>query len=167
MRLLALVLASSVIACTGACTGRGGVDTLPAPASRGADEVVAAARGVVEQWRQAWEVRSVEALGALYADAAEVVLVHQGRAHVGYRAVEAALAARLDGVTGMYVKLDDLQVWAVGDDAAVVSAAITREVSIGATTVKEQGAITMTLAAAADGRWEIVSEHYSFPTTTP
>ena len=41
-------------------------------------EVVAAAKGVIEQWRQAYEVKSFDALAKLYSHDIDLVVVQDG-----------------------------------------------------------------------------------------
>lgn len=153
-----LILATVLLACGGGTRQVTTDETVRAP-----DGAVGAARGVVEQWRQAWEVRSIDALAALYANDLDVIVVDQGRAHLGWTPVETYLSTRLGAAKEVHVKLDDLQVFALGADGAAASAAITREISDGVTAIVEQGVITWSLRADADGKWRIVSEHYSYP----
>lgn len=162
-----LLIACLIVAPALACGGRGGADTTPGRASDPGDPVLAAARGTVEQWRQGWEVRSLDALTAVYRNDLDVVVVHQGRAHLGWSAVEAYLVGQLGPATEVRVKLDDLQVFPLGPGAAAVTAAITREHGQGGVTTTERGVITMTLSEGADGRWRIVTEHYSYPPSAP
>src|SRR5689334_19184687 len=72
-----------------ACPRSGG-DTTPArPATP--KEVVAAARATVEQWRQAYEVRSFDALAKLYAHDLDLVVVQDGVPLIGWQSVEGML----------------------------------------------------------------------------
>src|SRR3569623_2034497 len=89
-----------VLGLTGCPAGKP-AQTTPA-AALAPQEVVSAAKGVIEQWRQAYEVRRFEALAKL-----------------------------------------------------------SREGSVGVTTVSEIGARTLVLRRGADG-WQIVQEHYSY-----
>jgi len=145
-----------------ACGGRAAPET-PASAGRGGD-AVAAARGLVESWRQGWEVRSPDALAKLYPHDLDVILVEQGRAQLGWTAIETYLSTKLAPAKEIHVKLDDLQVFPL-DGGAAVSATMTRETSDGVASVKETGVVTWALRADADGTWRIVSEHYSYPPT--
>ena len=161
MRSFAIVVVVALAACKPSTSG----DTTPDPASP-ADAVTAGARGAVEQWRQAWEVRSVDALGELYAHNLDVIVVEQGRPHLGWTEVQTYLSTKMGGATEIHVKLDDLQVFALGPDAAAASASITREISDGVVNSAETGVVTMALAAGEDGKWRIVAEHYSYPPRT-
>ncbi len=53
-----------------------------------------------------------------------------------------------------------------GTGAAVVTAAMDREVSDGVTTISERGVVTLVLRAEAES-WVVVAEHYSFPPQSP
>src|SRR5512146_2164225 len=57
-------------------------------------EVIAATRGAIEQWRQAYEVRSMEALSKLYAHDLDVVVVTDGLTLIGWSSVEGLLNDR-------------------------------------------------------------------------
>jgi len=163
MRSLAIVL--WVVLTAAACGPAKSGDTTPEPGSPAA-AVTAGARGAVEQWRQAWEVRSVEALGDVYAHNLDVIVVDQGRSYLGWTQVETYLSTKLGAATEVHVKLDDLQIFQLGDGAAAASASIVREISDGVVNNTERGVITMALRADSDGTWRIVSEHYSFPPST-
>jgi ketosteroid isomerase-like protein len=154
-----------VLACVSGCGG-----SQAAPAASGSEtggDVTQGARGLVEQWRQGWELRSVEALGKLYPHDLDVILVEQGRAQRGWTPIELYLSTRLGAAKDVHVKLDDLQVVAAGAAGAAASATITREISDGVATTKETGVVTWTLRAEGDGTWRIIAEHYSYPPTMP
>jgi ketosteroid isomerase-like protein len=139
---------------------RGGGDTTP---SRSATpkEVVASARATIEQWRQAYEVRSLDALDKLYAHDLDVVVVHDGLPIVGWASVEGMLRDRLVRYKKIHIRLKDIQVQSLGEAAAVATAAMTREQGDDVTTVTEYGALTIVLRRAGE-RWLIVTEHYSY-----
>jgi ketosteroid isomerase-like protein len=140
----------------------GGCPPKPAtPAVAPAHDLVGAVQGTIEQWRQAHEVRSLDALARLYAQEPGLVLVQDSTRLVGWAAIEPVLSARLARATAMHVRLADLQIAALGADAAVVSARMTRESTDGATTVTENGVITLALRRAGES-WVIASEHYSY-----
>jgi ketosteroid isomerase-like protein len=125
------------------------------------DAFVAEVRGTIEQWRQGYEVRSVEALAKLYAQDPDVVLVQQGVVLRGWAAIESALKDRLTRATAIRVRLKDLTVVPIGTHGASVLATMAREVSDGVTTVTEEGILTLALRHG-DASWSIVSEHYSY-----
>lgn len=134
--------------------------TTPA-ASATPKEVVAAGKGTIEQWRQAYEVRSFDALAKLYAHDTDVVVVQDGLPLIGWSSVEAMLKDRLSRAKEIHVRLKEVSVASLGPTAAVAVATMTRELSDGVTTVTENGALTLVLRRTADG-WQIVQEHYSY-----
>jgi ketosteroid isomerase-like protein len=139
---------------------RGGGDTTPARVLT-PKEVVSAARATVEQWRQAYEVKSLETLSNLYAHTIDLVVVQEGLPLVGWSSVEGMLKDRLARYKEVHVRLKDIQVQSIADSAAVATAAMTRELGDGVTTITEFGALTIVLRKQGEG-WVIVSEHYSF-----
>ena len=142
------------------CPAPKGAETTPA-ASATPKEVVTAARGTIEQWRQAYEVRSFDALGKLYAHDLDLVVVSDGLPLMGWSQVEPVLRDRLAKAKEIHVRLKDVTVASLGPTAAAALATMTREVSDGVTTVTENGALTLVLRRGADG-WQIVQEHYSY-----
>lgn len=140
----------------------GPIEPVPPPTPA---EVVQAGKGVVEQYRQAYQVRSLEALGGVYSRGLDVSLVHQGEVHQGWTAVETYLRDKLVRASEVRLKLSDVAVMALGDGAASVVAKVRRDISDGTTTVTEEGYLTLALRreAGPDGdRWVIASEHFSF-----
>jgi uncharacterized protein (TIGR02246 family) len=124
-------------------------------------EVVAAARATIEQWRQAYEVRSFEALAKLYAHNIDLVVVQDGMPLIGWTSVEGMLKDRLARYKEIHVRLKDIQVQSLGPDAATATATMTRELGDGITTITESGALTIVLRKDGDN-WLIVTEHYSY-----
>jgi ketosteroid isomerase-like protein len=159
IRALALALACGLAAgCPG--HGKGGAATTPVdPAT--ADQAMDAARRAVEQWRQAYEVDSFDALSPLYAHDKGLVVVQQGVPFVGWDAVEVHLEDLLGHAREIHVRLKDVRVLAMTDSAVVV-ALMDRDVSDGVTTVSESGVLTLVLRHQGDG-WLVVAEHYSHP----
>jgi hypothetical protein len=163
---LALLLAatSAVVGCFGG--GKKGSETPAATGGNGTsgEDTFAAVFRVVEQWRQGYEVRSLEALTPLYRQDDNTAVVYQGRAHVGWSQVQNFLRQSVEGARNIHLSLDGGQVTALGGSGATFSARLTREISDGAITVTDEGFITLTFARSPGGdRWEIVSEHYSYP----
>jgi ketosteroid isomerase-like protein len=156
-RIVTVALAGALAA---ACA-HGGPAPAPAPAAAAPKDVVAAVRSVLEQWRQAYEVRSEDALAKLYAHDPALVVVLEGTPLVGWPAVEAALKDRVARADEIHVRLADVRVVDLAPTAAVVTAGLTREVKAGATTVTERGTLTLALRKDADA-WLIVAEHYSY-----
>jgi len=131
------------------------------PGAAASADVTTAAKAVIEQWRQAYEVRSIEPLAKLYAHDADVTVVNEGTAATGWSAIETLLNDRLGHASAVHLQLKDLRVGPLAATAAVAIASMTREVSDGATTVTETGTLTLVLRKDADA-WQIASEHYSY-----
>ena len=149
-----------VIALVLAGCPRGGSDTTPSrPATP--KEVVASARATIEQWRQAYEIRSFDALAKLYAHDIDLVVVQEGMPLVGWSSVEGMLKDRIARYKEVHVRLKDIQVQSIAPTAAAATAAMTRELGDGVTTVSESGALTIVLRKEGEA-WLIVTEHYSF-----
>ncbi len=123
--------------------------------------VLAEVKGTIEQWRQAYEIRSMDALARLYAHEAGLTVVTDGTLQVGWVSIEAALDARIARATAIRVRIKDPQVTALGPAAAVATAAMAREITKGATTAAENGVVTLVLRRD-DAGWVIVAEHYSY-----
>ena len=130
------------------------------------EEVVLAGKGVAEQYRQAYQVRSLESLTPLYSQSLDLIVVHQGRGYRGWTAVEKRLRELIETSSEIHVTLADVNVSALGPEGAAVTASITREVSDGVTKVVEEGVLTLALRLEGE-RWLIVSEHFSYPVSAP
>jgi ketosteroid isomerase-like protein len=158
MRVLLVVLAL--------CAGcpRSGVETTPTVPAKELTpkEVIAATRGAVEQWRQAYEVRSMDALGKLYAHDTDVVIVQDGITLIGWGSVQGLLEDRLNRAKEIHIRLKEVQVTGVGPRGAFAVATMTREVSDGVTSVSEKGALTLVFRKDPQLGWLIVGEHYSY-----
>ena len=124
-------------------------------------EVVSAGRGVIEQWRQAYEVRSVDGLAKLYAHDVDVVVVQDGQPLIGWSSIEAMLKDRLTRAKEIHVRLKDVQVTSIAPTVASAVATMTRELGDGITTVTENGTLTIVMRKT-DAGWLIVAEHYSY-----
>ncbi|MBE7454584.1 MAG: nuclear transport factor 2 family protein [Kofleriaceae bacterium] len=157
-RHLAAVVLCGLVACGGGGAGA------TRPADPAAADAFSAVFRAVEQWRQGWEVRSLDALAPLYRQDGNTVVVHQGRAHVGWPQAQIYLRQAVDGARAVHLTIENGQVTALGPGGAHFSARLVREISDGAVTVTDEGFLTLTFARSASGeRWEIVSEHYSYP----
>jgi uncharacterized protein (TIGR02246 family) len=121
------------------------------------------ARAVVEKWRQAWEMLSVDALKPLYDQGLDVTVVVQGRAHQGWQAVELHLSTAVGAMKEARLRLEDLRSVTLGDGAVLVIASLSRDISDGVSYVTDRGTLMTLLRAQADGSWRIVAEHYSYP----
>lgn len=129
-------------------------------------EVVEAIGARVEQYRQGYEVRSLEALAPLYSPTDDLLLVAQGRPHRGFMAVQEYLAGFFTAVETVRLRLTDVQIVALGDAGAVATAAVHRTYGDGVTTVDERGTLTLVFRRV-DGDWRIVGEHYSYAPGMP
>ncbi len=155
-----LLLVAMLVACGGGHKAVEKPDS-EATAPLTPEAVVTAAKGVVEQYRQAYEVRSMDALAALYSRTVDVVLIHQGEIWHGWTDVQSHLEQLLNQSQEIHIKVADVSVVALGPEGATVSAQVEREVSDSVTTVKESGLLTMALRLEGD-RWVIVTEHFSY-----
>jgi ketosteroid isomerase-like protein len=152
----AFVVALMVAGCGGGSkSGGGAVMTTPF-----ADAEVTDVLRAVEQWRQASEQRSINALFALYDHGKQTTLVTQGQAFIGWDAVANELTSRFAAAKEVSYKLTDISVAPIGA-GAVATGQLVRELSDGVKTVNDRGTLTMALAKNADGAWLIVSEHFS------
>lgn len=154
-----------LLALAGACGGAGAAAAPEEPKQQRTltpAEVIEAGKGVAEQYRQAYQVRSFDALSQLYVHNLDVVIADQGDKRAGWTAVEAHLKALLDRASEIHIKLDHVVVTAMGPGAAVVVATMKREVNDGSAAVIERGVLTLFVRREADS-WVIVTEHFSYP----
>jgi ketosteroid isomerase-like protein len=154
MRSLAFVL---VLA---ACGG----GSRPAAKTTPASSDASGPAGVVEQWKQAWELRSADALAPLYSHGPDLVVVEQGTPTIGWSAVQASLQTRTGQATQVHIQLDTPSVTPLGTDAAIVNVTMSREIDDAGGAVTEHGALTLVVSREGD-HWVIVAEHYSHPTS--
>ncbi|MBA3457372.1 MAG: nuclear transport factor 2 family protein [Deltaproteobacteria bacterium] len=152
------VLTVSVL--LGGCPSSGSAGAA-GPSAATPKEVVAAAKATIEQWRQAYEIRSVDALSQLYARDLDLVVVQEGTTFLGWSSVEAMLKDRIARTGAIHIRLKDMQVITLAPDVASAFATMTRELTFEATTVTESGTLTLVLRKQGD-RWLITSEHYSY-----
>lgn len=163
MRSLVIAAALVFVPALGACTKKHNAD-VASPSARTPKEVVAAAKATIEQWRQAYEVRSVEALSKLYAQDVDLVVVQEGTPYLGWSSVESMLKDRVARAETIRMRLKDMQVISLSPELASAVATMTREQTEGATTVTENGTLTLVLRLEG-GSWLITSEHYSYKRT--
>jgi len=157
-------LCAVVAALALACGGKKGPDAPSGAAGNGTSgDAFAAVFRVVEQWRQGWEVRSLDALTPLYRQDDNTVVVYQGRSHVGWPQAQNFLRQSVEGARNIHLTLEGGQVTTLGASGATFAARLTREISDGAITISDEGFLTLTFARTAGDKWEIVSEHYSYP----
>src|SRR4051794_30188355 len=100
-RLPTLLLATVLAACGG---GGGASAGGPKPAGAQSDAFAAVFRAV-EQWRQGWQVRSLDALAPLYRHDDHTVIVYQGRPQRGWDAAQTWLRAQLARVNTVNIRI--------------------------------------------------------------
>lgn len=125
-------------------------------------EVTVATRGAIEQWRQAYEIRSIDALEKLYSHDVDIVLVNDGVTLIGWSSVDGMLKDRVARAKEIHIRLKEIQVTSVAPTAAFGVATMTRELSDGVTTVTEYGSLTLVFRKDPNAGWLIVGEHYSY-----
>jgi ketosteroid isomerase-like protein len=157
MRHAAFFVVAALLA--GGCPSGGGEPIVVKPQTP--PEVLQAARGTIEQWRQAYQIKGFDVLSKLYAHDAELVFVHEGRAMVGWPSIEALIKDRLARYQKIVIRLKDINVVTLGPTSATATAVMTRELGDEVTTVTETGALTMVMRRDGE-QWVIVTEHYSY-----
>jgi ketosteroid isomerase-like protein len=162
----AVLLASAAGACGGSAAPEPEAPRAAAPGAAVAGDAAGAARAVLEQYRQAHEVRSVEALDPLYLATPGLVRVWQGERTAGWDAARAELAALFNRAQSIKLRVDQVTVQELGDAAAVVVADVSRTVSDGVTSVRVDGVLTLVLRREGE-RWLIAGEHFSHPPVAP
>lgn len=160
MRFATLLLTFALTACGGSRP----MAEVQSPTPELPQDQVAAIEGVVEQYRQAYEVVSLEALEGLYSQDLDLVLVYQGKEHRGWTSVQAFLTERLAGASSVRMGMKDVSIRDLGPGVAVVSARRESSIGDGAVTVTETGILTL-VVQNQQGRWMVVAEHFSFPTS--
>jgi ketosteroid isomerase-like protein len=161
MRWLVASVALAAACAHGHGTADVGANNHMQPAVATPKDVVAAARSAIERWRQAYEVKSIEALSELYAHDPDTVVVLEGQPLIGWSSVEAALKDRLARADAIHVTLKDVQIASIAPTVAHLTATLTREIQAGAMTVTEHGTVTVVMEKRGDV-WLIVAEHYSY-----
>jgi ketosteroid isomerase-like protein len=156
-----IVLAALVALVLGAACKHNKSAEATVPTSTAPKDVVEMARNAIEQWRQAYEARSLDALQKLYAHETDVVVVLDGQAMIGWPSVETMLKDKIARAKEIRVSLKDVTVKSLAPEAASAVATMTREIGDGVTTVTENGALTLVLRKDESG-WKIVAEHYSY-----
>jgi hypothetical protein len=160
-------LAALVITILAACGGGGGAVVEPVAPARALTpvEVVEAGTAALEQYRQAYQVRSPDALKDIFEQTLDLVVIEQGKVYRGWTAFERRLNQLLSTATDIHLDLSDIAVVALGPDAAAASASIRREISDGVMTVVTNGTITLAMRRINDAvgeRWVVVHAHFSY-----
>ena len=129
-------------------------------------DVRRAIEGAVEQYRQAYEVQSLDGLGNLFVHDLDVVSVYQGQVYQGWSQIKADQTRRLQDATKVRMVITDLNIQALGTEVAVATAGLERNIGDDATTTTARGTVTLVFHKSEE-RWKIASEHFSYPTGTP
>jgi ketosteroid isomerase-like protein len=158
MRHNVLVGLAALVLAAGCPHGGKGADTAASAAPK---DVVEAAKGAIEQWRQAYELRSLDSLGKLYVHDPDTIVVLDGQVMIGWSSIEAMLKDKIARAKEIHVRLKDVTVKSLSPEVASAAATMTREIGDGVTTVTEAGALTLVLHKDDSG-WKIVVEHYSY-----
>jgi len=124
--------------------------------------VVSGVKRTLEQYRQAYEVRSLEALAPLYAKGGGIAITHQGKSYRGMASVAEYLNKLLRKSEYIRMSLSNIEVIALSGSSAVAIANINRAIGDGVTTVEATGVLTLALERSKK-HWVIVSEHFSYP----
>jgi ketosteroid isomerase-like protein len=124
-------------------------------------DIEGTARGVLDQWRLAYESRNTEALARLYAHDASLSVVEDGGRRLGWTEVEPMLRDRLGKASSLHIRIEDVQIRAQGTTAIVVATVLRERSAPDAST--DRGVLTLVLRApeAGDAGWVIVAEHDS------
>ncbi len=132
-----------------------------APGPKTPASVEEAGKRLLEQYKQGYQVRSMEALTPLYSATEDLVLTYQGRSIKGWEAVRVYLTQRMFQLSEVRFEVDDVRVSTLGKGGAVVTASMARTLGTLATSVREKGVLILVLRRQGDG-WVIVNEHFSF-----
>jgi hypothetical protein len=124
-------------------------------------QVVSSAKNVLDRYQQGYVVLSPEALQPIYIEGLDVVVTVQGKSYRGWSQVEAYLRDLFARAETIRIDFANVSVVALGNDAAEVTADLTREIKEGATMVKETGVLSLTLSRI-DREWLIRTEHFSY-----
>src|SRR4051794_36988055 len=102
MKHAAIFVGALVLLALAGCP-HGGTATPTTPSTP--KDVVAGGRATVEQWRQAYEVRSYDALAKLYSHSMDLVVVQDGEQLVGWSSVEGMLKDRFARYKDVHIRL--------------------------------------------------------------
>lgn len=153
--LLALVLLG-LAACHPATPATTPIAAPPTPV-----QVDAAVKSRVEQYRQGYEVRSLDALAPLYSKTDDLSITVQGRTVRGWAQAQESLGAFLTKAITVKVRVSGLQVIALGDAGALATMSVHRSYGDGVTTVDEIGTLVLVFRRSGED-WLIVAESYSY-----
>ncbi len=127
-------------------------------------QVDAAVKSRIEQYRQGYEVRSLDALAPLYSQTEDLTITVQGRTQHGWTQAQEALSSFLTKAVMVKVRVTDLKVVALGDAGALATMSVHRSFGDGVTTVDEVGTLLLVFRRVGE-EWKIVAEHFSYAPT--
>ena len=159
-RLLLCLLCLLVAACHAAPLATPASTVPPTPT-----QVDQAVKSRIEQYRQGYEVRSLDALVPLYSKTDDLTLTVQGRTHRGWPQVQDWLGGFLGKATTVKLRMAELQVVALGDTGALATMVMHRTYGDGVTTVDEEGTLLLVFRRSGD-EWLIVAEAFSYAPPT-
>ena len=124
-------------------------------------QLVDAVKSRIEQYRQGYEVRSLDALAPLYSKPADPPITVQGRTQRGWAKAQDWLGAWLEKATTVKVRITEVQVVALGDAGALATMSVHRTFGDGVTSVDEYGTLVLVFRRSGED-WLIVAESYSY-----
>jgi ketosteroid isomerase-like protein len=124
-------------------------------------QLVEAVKSRIEQYRQGYEVRSLDALAPLYSKTDDLSITVQGRTQRGWAKAQEWLGAWLEKATTVKVRVTEVQVIALGDAGALATMNVHRTYGDGVTTVDEIGTLVLVFRRSGED-WLIVAESYSY-----
>jgi ketosteroid isomerase-like protein len=162
MRMSRIVLAAAfVVAVVVAACHPAPAATTPNAAPPTPVEVDAAVKSRIEQYRQGYEVRSLDALAPLYSKTDDLSITVQGRTQRGWAQAQESLGGFLSKAVTVKVRVSELQVIALGDAGALATMSLHRSYGDGVTTVDEIGTLLLVFRRSGED-WLIVAESYSY-----
>jgi ketosteroid isomerase-like protein len=155
-----LVCLCVVTACRAAPLATPADTTPPTPT-----QVDQAVKSRIEQYRQGYEVRSLDALIPIYSKTDDLTLTVQGRTQRGWPQVQEWLGAFLGKATTVKLRMAELQVVTLGDTGALATMVMHRTYGDGVTTIDEEGTLLLVFRRTGD-EWLIVAEAFSYAPPT-
>jgi ketosteroid isomerase-like protein len=154
-------LAALVALALGAACHPAPATTTPTAAPPTPVEVESAVKSRIEQYRQGYEVRSLDALAPLYSKTDDLSITVQGHTVRGWTRAQELLGGFLTKAVTFKVRVSELQVIALGDAGALATMSVHRSYGDGVTTVDEMGTLLLVFRRSGED-WLIVAESYSY-----
>lgn len=150
----------AVGACGGAAKGAAEPKFDPVASAAPPPALATQAKGLIEQYRQAWEVKSLDALSALYVRTVDVSLVVGGEALLGWTAIEERYKAALAASAVFKLRIEPVAVTAVDQGGVAVVAKVSRIYGDDVTKTEDRELVTFVLTPV-EGKLAILVEHRS------